>query len=204
MSVNWDFNLRRALVSLCNSLTQYIDTETRTGERHEYYRGELFAMVGGTPQHALIIANFLREASQLLKNSSCVAYSGDLRIKIEPTGLYTYPDASIICGRLELDEDVPNTVLNPCVLVEVLSDSTEKYDRGKKAANYRNIPSLQALLLISQDRPLVECFTRQATGGWMLTEARQLQDAVDIEPIKISIALAELYRNLEFTGPSLD
>jgi Uma2 family endonuclease len=180
------------------SFSQYLDYESTTGEKHEYYRGEVFAMVGGTPRHALIATNFLREASERLKDSRRIAYSGDLRIKVDPSGLYTYPDASVVCGELELDKEVPNTVLNPTILVEVLSDSTESYDRGRKSSHYRRIPSLQALVLISQDRLLVECFTRHESGGWLLTESRQLTESLALGPIGISIPLAELYRNVRF------
>ncbi|MFM8572320.1 MAG: Uma2 family endonuclease, partial [Pirellula sp.] len=129
---------------------------------------------------------------------SCVPYNSDLRIRVNPSGLYTYPDASIICGELEVDPETPNTVINPVVLVEVLSDSTERYDRGDKAAFYREIPSLRALVLISQDRPFVECFTKQNTGGWLLTEARNLNESLVIEPVGISMPLSEIYRNVNF------
>ncbi len=108
------------------SLSQYVEEEIRTGVKHEYYRGEVFAMVGGTPRHALIATNFLRESSMALKERPCVPYNSDLRIKIEESGLYTYPDASIVCGELQLDAEVPTAVLNPTVLLEVLSDSDGK------------------------------------------------------------------------------
>jgi Uma2 family endonuclease len=180
------------------TLTQYLEHELRTGEKHEYYRGEIFAMVGGTPRHSLIATNFLRESSESLKDRPCVAYNGDLRIMVDPDGLYTYPDASIICGELEIAPETPNTVKNPSVLVEVLSESTEAYDRGDKSAFYRSIPSLKALVLIAQDHPHVECLTRQATGGWLLTEFRSMNDALILEPVGISIPLAEIYRNVKF------
>jgi len=180
------------------TLGQYLEYELKTGEKHEYYRGEIFAMVGGTPRHSLIATNFLRESSGSLKDKPCVAYNGDLRIMVDPAGLYTYPDASIICGELEIDPDTPNTVKNPTVLVEVLSDSTEAYDRGDKSAFYRSIPSLKALVLIAQSHPHAECFTRQTTGGWLLTEFRSLSDSLILEPVGISIPLAEIYRNVKF------
>jgi Uma2 family endonuclease len=121
------------------TLGQYLEHELKTGEKHEYYRGEIFAMVGGTPRHSLIATNFTGEARQRLGDKPCVPYNGDLRILVDPDGLYTYPDASIICGELEIDPETPNTVKNPSVLVEVLSESTEAYDRGDKAAFYRNV-----------------------------------------------------------------
>lgn len=178
--------------------SQYQEHESRTGQKHEYYRGEVFAMVGGTPTHSLIATNFTGEARQRLSGKPCSAYNADLRIKVDSVGLYTYPDASIICGPLELDADIPNSVKNPVVLVEVLSDSTEGYDRGQKATFYRTIPSLKALVLISQNQPHVECFTRQASGGWLLTEARALTESLVLDPIGISILLSEIYRNVQF------
>ncbi len=134
----------------------------------------------------------------MLKGKPCIAYTGDLRIKVDSAGLYTYPDASIVCGELQLDSEIPNTALNPTVLIEVLSESTERYDRGQKSAFYRTIPSLQVLVLISQDRPLVECFTRHTSGGWLLTDARQLDASLVLDSIGISIPLSELYRNVQF------
>ena len=183
------------------TLQEYLEQENRTGVKHEYYRGETFAMVGGTPRHALIATNVLRESSEALKGRPCVAYNGDLRIKVGPSGLYTYPDASIICGELELDGDLSDTVLNPTVVVEVLSESTEKYDRGQKSAHYRRIPSLQALVLISQARPLVECFTRHESGGWLLTEASEPGETLVLDPVGIAIPLAEIYRDVSFDPP---
>ena len=184
------------------TLADYLEFESRVGEKHEYYRGELFAMVGGMPRHSLISTNFLRESSESLKGKPCVAYNGDLRIKVEPVGLYTYPDASIICGELELDPEIPNTVLNPVVLVEVLSGSTEGYERGQKSSFYRSIPSLKSLVLIAQDRPHVECFTKQTNGGWLLTEARSLSEFLVLEPVAISIPLSEIYRSVQFDSQS--
>lgn len=183
------------------TLQEYLEQENRTGVKHEYYRGETFAMVGGTPRHALIATNVLRESSEALKGRPCVAYNGDLRIKVDPSGLYTYPDASIICGELELDGELSDTVLNPTVVMEVLSESTEKYDRGQKSAHYRRIPSLQALVLISQARPLVECFTRHESGGWLLTEASEPGETLVLDSVGIAIPLAEIYRDVSFDPP---
>jgi len=154
-------------------------------------------MTGGSPKHSLIAANFIGIARNALEGGPCVAYTGDLRIKVEASGLHTYPDASIICGDLELDETVSHTVLNPTVLVEVLSDSTEKYDRGTKSSNYRKIKSLKELLLVSQDQPLVECYKRTETG-WLLTEAAGLEASVYLASVTATLALSELYRSVNF------
>jgi Uma2 family endonuclease len=175
----------------------YWKVEKDSEIRHELFQGEIFAMTGGSPKHALIAANFIGIARNALEGGPCVVYTGDLRIKVKVTGLHTYPDASIICGELELDEAVPHTVLNPTVLVEVLSDSTEKYDRGTKSSNYRKIESLQELLLVSQDQPLVERYARTETG-WLLTEVAGLDASLNLESVKSTLALSDLYRAVSF------
>ncbi len=175
----------------------YWEVEKDSEIRHEFYEGEIYAMTGGSPRHALIAANFIRLAGTALEGGPCVVYTGDLRIKVNATGLHTYPDASIICGELELDETVPHTVLNPTVVVEVLSDSTEKYDRGTKSSNYRKIESLKELLLVSQNEPLVERYARTETG-WLLTETAGLDATLNLDCGGASFALSELYRAVNF------
>lgn len=179
----------------------YWELEKDSELRHEFYQGEIFAMVGGSPNHSLIAANFIGAVRSSLESGPCVVYTGDLRIKVEASGLHTYPDASIICGDLELDDTVPHTVLNPTVIMEVLSDSTEKYDRGTKSSNYRKIESLQELLLISQNAPLVERYTRTETG-WLLTEHSGVDESLNLESVNASLALSELYRAVNFEKPA--
>ena len=175
----------------------YWELEKDSEVKHQLYQGEIFAMTGGSPQHALIAANFIGIARVAIGNGPCVVYTGDLRIKVEETGLHTYPDASIFCDDLELDETVPHTALNPTVIVEVLSDSTERYDRGAKSTNYRKIESLQELLLISQNEALVERYTR-TESGWLLTEAAGLDSTIDLTSVEVSLPLAELYQSVDF------
>ncbi len=183
------------------TLAEYENLELQTGIKHQYLRGEVFAMVGGTPRHAQIAGNIIREGGNGLKGRPCVVYTADLRVKIESTGLYTYPDASIVCGPLELDAELLNTVLNPTVIFEVLSESTEKYDRGRKSIHYRQIDSLQELVLISQDRALVECYSRQDESRWMLVTLSRLEQELNLTSVGISIPLAEIYRNVVFDPP---
>jgi Uma2 family endonuclease len=183
------------------TLAEYEKLELQTGIKHQYFRGEVFAMVGGTPRHAQIAGNLIGEANQRLRAKPCVTYTADLRVKIESTGLYTYPDASIVCGPLELDADLQNTVINPTVIFEVLSDSTEKYDRGRKSIHYRQIASLQELVLISQERALVECYSRQDESRWMLVTLSDLEQELNLASVGISIPLAEIYRNVIFDPP---
>ncbi len=180
------------------TLTEYESRERLALTKSEYYRGEMFVMAGGSPEHSLVATNFTREAGNQLKGKPCVPYNSDLRVKIEATGLYTYPDASIVCGPPEMDSAVTGTVLNPSVIVEVLSDSTESYDRGKKSSHYRRLASLCELILISPTEPLVEMYTRRADETWSFIEYRAITDTLTIESVAVSIPLSEIYRNVTF------
>ena len=182
---------------------EYLVRERQASFKSEFYQGEIFAMEGGSPNHSLIAANFVREAGNALKDKPCAVFNSDLRVQVQSTGLYTYPDATIVCGELEFDDEQRDTVINPTVIIEVLSDSTEKYDRGKKSNHYRQIASLKELVLISQDRPNIERFTRQPNGDWMFHEERELSADFELKSIGISIAISELYRNVKFE-PSED
>jgi Uma2 family endonuclease len=177
---------------------QYLAQERVATFKSEFFAGEVFAMAGGTPNHSLIAANFAGEARGLLKGRPCKVFNSELRVKVNPTGLYTYPDASIVCGELQFDDGQEDTVTNPIVLVEVLSESTEKYDRGAKSGNYRRIASLKEIVLISQYETSVERFTRQENGGWLLVESQEMSDELRLESVGISIPLSELYRGVVF------
>jgi Uma2 family endonuclease len=175
---------------------EYLIRERQASTKSEFYQGEVFAMGGGSANHSLIAANFIREAGNALKDKPCAVFNSDLRV--QSTGLYTYPDATIVCGELEFDDDHRDTLLNPTVIVEVLSDSTERYDRGKKSSHYRQIASLKELILIAQDRPHVERFTRQASGDWLFHEQKEITAEFELKSLGISVAMSELYRGVKF------
>ncbi len=177
---------------------EYLIRERQASFKSEFYQGEIFAMGGGSANHSLIAANFVREAGNALKDKPCAVFNSDLRVQVQSTGLYTYPDATIVCGELEFDDDQRDTVINPTVIVEVLSDSTEKYDRGRKSKHYRQIASLKELILISQDRPNIERFTRQPNGEWLFHEQRDLSENFELKSLGITVAISELYRNVTF------
>jgi len=185
------------------SAAEYLATERKATAKSEYFDGEIFAMSGGSPSHSLIAANFIGESQQGLKGKPCSVYTSDLRVKVDLSGLYTYPDATIACGELEFDDDQQDTLTNPIVVVEVLSQATESYDRGRKSANYRTIASLQEIILIAQDRPHVERYVRQETGGCLLLEQTELEGTFDVGAAAISIEMRELYRDVSFP-PELD
>jgi len=180
------------------TLAEYEARERTALTKSEYYRGEMFAMAGCSLEHSLIATNFLGEARQLLKGKPCVPYNSDLRIKVEASGLYTYPDASIVCGPPQMDSEVAGTVLNPSVIVEVLFESTESYDRGKNSSHYRRLASLRELILISPSEPLVEMYSRRADETWSFIEYRSMSDTLVIESVGVAIPLLEIYRNVAF------
>ncbi len=179
---------------------EYYDLERAAEYKSDFYAGEIFAMAGGSVRHSLICTNLLREVGNRLKGTPCVAYESNLRLKNKVTGLRNYPDASVFCGPLEYDEEDPytETVTNPTVLFEVLSRSTEAYDRGFKAEQYRRIPSLRAHVLVSQKEPHVEIFFRQPAGPWLFQEESGMTATLTIPAIGIELPLAEIYTGVDF------
>lgn len=149
----------------------YVTAEAESATKHEWLRGEVYAMAGGTPEHARLAMSVGGELRALLRGRPCSVYSADLRIKVEATELSTYPDVSIVCGKPELAADDANAVVNPSAIVEVLSDSTEAYDRGEKFAHYRRIPSLREYVLVAQRERRIEVHRINAAGHWELHEA---------------------------------
>lgn len=181
---------------------EYLEIERAAEFKSEFFDGEMFAMAGGTPQHSLIGTNLGREFGNRLANSRCVAYNADLRIKVMASGLCTYPDLSVICGPLQFAEGTDDTVVNPTALVEVLSSSTEAYDRGRKFEHYRQISTLQEYLLVSQTEPRIEQFVRQSDGRWLLNEALGMEKKLELPSLKITIALSEIFAKVNFVpGP---
>lgn len=182
------------------SAEEYYDLEEEEAYKSEYYDGEIFAMAGGSPEHSLIVMNLLRELGTRLKGKTCTPYDGNLRIQIPATGLITYPDVSVFCKKLEFDpkDKRQQTAINPTVLIEVLSKSTESYDRGKKSENYRQLESLKAYILVSQTSPHIELYERHGDGFWFLTEAKGLDQEIPIKPLGLKLPLAEVYDRIKF------
>ncbi|MBK8095143.1 MAG: Uma2 family endonuclease [Verrucomicrobiaceae bacterium] len=182
------------------SAEEYYDLEEEEAYKSEYYDGEIFSMAGGSPEHSLIVMNLLRELGTRLKGKTCTPYDGNLRIQIPATGLITYPDVSVFCKKLEFDpkDKRQQTAINPTVLIEVLSKSTESYDRGKKSENYRQLESLKAYILVSQTSPHIELYERHGDGFWFLTEAKGLDQEIPIKPLGLKLPLAEVYDRIKF------
>ena len=178
---------------------EYLAFERAAETKHEYYAGQIFDMAGTTRQHSLISSSIVSLLNTQLRGSPCETHGSDLRVAVDRTGLYTYADVLVVCGEPEFVDDQLDTVLNPTVIVEVLSDSTEKYDRGDKFRHYRRSESLQEYLLVSQSRALIERHARRENGEWLLTEASGLEDVLDLPSINCRLPLAEVYDRITFT-----
>ena len=168
------------------------------GVKSEFYDGEMFAMAGGTRRHSLIGTNLTIEFGNKLRGHRCRPYNAELRVKIEATGLFTYPDLSVVCGKPVLLDQGMDTLINPTLLAEVLSESTESYDRGKKFQHNQQISSLKEYLLISQDEPRIEQFVRQGDDQWLLRETLGMQSKLTLPSLDITISLAEIFADVEF------
>lgn len=149
---------------------EYLAFERASTEKHEFADGEIFAMSGGKGPHANVAANIIGSFTAALRGRSCRTYTSDMRVHIPSSDRFVYPDASVVCGRPQYKDEHIDTLLNPRVIVEVLSPSTEAYDRGDKFANYRTIPSLKHYIMAAQDKPYVEVYTREDDGSWNLRE----------------------------------
>ncbi len=144
----------------------YVQLEANSPIKHEYLAGQIYAMAGGTPEHAALAAVVTAKLASALEGGRCRVYSSDLRIRVLKTGLATYPDVSVVCGPREVDPEDKNSVTNPTLLVEVTSKSTEEYDRGEKFDHYKAIPSLREVVLVSHREPSIEVRRRQDDGAW--------------------------------------
>ena len=177
---------------------EYLVRERRAEFRSEYYRGEAFAMAGASFEHSLIKDNLAGETRSQLKEGPCRVVTSDMRVKISATGLYAYPDVVIVCGKPEFEDAHVDTLLNPKVIVEVLSDSTEKYDRGFKFGHYRQIPSLEEYVLIAQDRTSIDRYVRRGDGSWLLTPFEDPAGTFQFDSVAVRVPLREIYRGVTF------
>ncbi|HMA36345.1 MAG TPA: Uma2 family endonuclease [Chloroflexia bacterium] len=171
---------------------EYLAHERQADYKSEYIAGQIVAMSGVSREHSLINMNLARVLSTQLLDRPCEAHASDLRVKVSAQGLYTYPDITVVCGEPQWEDAQVDTLLNPTLIVEVLSPSTEAYDRGAKFGYYRALPSLQEYLLVAQDRMLVEHFVR-ADAGWLLTDPAAV---IQLPAIGCTLPLAEVYRKV--------
>ncbi len=180
------------------TIDEYLKIERAAKTKSEYFNGEMFAMAGATRNHQVICDNLIFSLKNQFKNKPCIAFGSDLRIKVNKSGLYTYPDISALCGKELFDDANKDTLTNPQLIIEVLSDSTEAYDRGKKFALYRQIEPLKEYVLVSQSNKKIEKFEKNDTGFWTLSETNSDNDILYLSVIGCQLSVEEVYSNVEF------
>ena len=180
---------------------EYLMLERQADFKSEYLDGQIIAMVGATREHNLIAGNVFASVHAQLGKRPCEVYQNDLRVGVNPRRLYSYPDVVVVCGKPQFEDDQLDTLLNPTLIVEVLSKSTEEFDRGEKFRRYRTLVSLQEYLLIAQQEYRLEQYTRQADGSWRLVEFDQLSDRVSLSSIDCHLLLADVYEKVTVGRP---
>ena len=178
---------------------EYLALERKAITKSEYLNGHIYAMAGASREHNLITVNISSGLNVELREQPCEVYANDMRLKISPTGLFTYPDVAVVCGEPHFEDTHLDTLLNPIVLFEVLSASTEAYDRGEKFAYYRRLESLQEYILVAQDRVRVEHYLRQGEQ-WLLTELSDLDKVLHLGSIDCDLSLREIYAKVKFSA----
>lgn len=184
-----------------HSFAEYLALEEASLEKNEYFEGQILAMAGGTPEHSYMGGQVQFELKRQLIGKPCTTFTSDLRVRVPETGLCTYPDLSIVCGPLVRDPEDRNTVTNPTVLVEVLSPSTERYDRGEKFEHYQKIPSLQDYVLVSVLTQKVEVFSRNADGSWRYTRSGPGEQA-QVPSVGVTLSVDALYDGMPVDRPT--
>ena len=180
---------------------EYLELERKSEIRHEYIDGEIFEMAGAGKRHNQILANLVRLIGNLILERDCNIYASDMRVKIPIPEKYTYPDIVGICGNEEFEDENEDTLLNPLLLIEILSKSTEAYDRGTKFEFYQTIESFNEYILVTQEPFRVEQFIRQDKNTWTYLEFRQPEDILTMESISCEISLRDIYHKVEQKFP---
>ena len=177
---------------------EYLRRERLAEFKSEYLNGEIFAMTGASRQHNRITINISSSLNIQLKGRPCETYAVDMRVKVRASGLYTYPDVAVVCGDPQFEDEYVDTLLNPTLLVEVLSQSTERYDRIAKTSYYRTIDSLAEHLLVAQDEIRLEQYVKRPNGQWLLSEYRELEGVVELTSIGCELSLRDVYDRITF------
>jgi Uma2 family endonuclease len=176
---------------------EYLERERRAEYKSEYIAGEVLAMAGASREHNLISTNILVEFVTQLRGHSCEAYGSDMRVRIGLAEKYVYPDVTVVCGKPQFEDKHLDVLLNPLLIVEVLSPTTERYDRGTKCAAYRNLESVQECLLVSQNTVRVDHYVRQPSGEWVIRQFNRLEDSIRLVSVPAVLKLSEVYRQVD-------
>jgi Uma2 family endonuclease len=182
------------------SEAEYLAFERDNQIKHEFLDGEVYAMSAASEAHNLITTSTIAALYSQLRGRPCKTYPSDMRVRTPATRPYVYPDITVVCGEAQFDDDQRDILLNPTLVIEVLSPHTERYDRGKKFQHYRELESLQEYVLIAQDSPHIERFVRQEDGLWQFSEATGLEAALELSSIGCTLALVEVYEQITFAA----
>jgi Uma2 family endonuclease len=177
---------------------EYLAIEDQADYKSEYHQGEIFAMAGGSRNHSVICVNVIRRLSEAVDDKDCIVFDGNMKLDIHKANAILYPDSMVVCGEVEFYQNRTDAVGNPSLIVEVISPSTESFDRGKKFQLYRGIPSFQEYLLISQYSPTVERFVKQAENRWLYSVSNGLDGRVAIQSVGCELSLDHIYRKVAF------
>jgi Uma2 family endonuclease len=177
---------------------EYLQLERKAAYKSEYYTGEIFAMSGASRAHNIVVINVATALNTQLENRECEVYASDMRVRTPDTAMYTYPDVIVVCGQPQFEDAEVDTLLNPTLIIEVLSPSTETHDRTKKFADYRQIESLKEYILIAQRECRVTQYIKQPDGMWLFQEAGSLDEMVHLASVNCDLALESVYRKVAF------
>jgi Uma2 family endonuclease len=181
------------------TMEEYIEFDKNAEGRYEYFDGEVFAMAGGSPEHTRISGNIFGTLRERLRGTSCEAFTADLRLKVPAALPYRYPDVSVVCGEAQYEEvQGVKLLLNPVLLVEVLSSSTAEYDLGEKFTEYKSVASFQEYLVVSQTRPFVIRYFRHPNGFWVRHDLEGIESEVLLESLNVALPLTEIYERMNF------
>ena len=181
------------------TMEEYIEFDKNSIDRYEYFEGEVFAMAGGSPEHTRISGNVFATLREKLRGTPCEAFTSDLRLKVPAALPYRYPDVSVVCGEAQYEEvQGVKLLLNPVLLVEVLSSSTAEYDLGEKFTEYKSIPSFREYLVVSQTRPFVIRYFRHPNGFWVRHDIEGVESEVLLESLNVTLLLSEIYERMNF------
>ncbi len=180
------------------TVAEYLALEEAAEYRSEYFEGEIFAMAGGTENHNLIVGNSITQLNLHLAEKPCRVYPSEIKVRIENSKAYHYPDVTVACEHFEFEDEKRTLLTNPLILIEVLSDSTADFDRTKKFTRYRQISSLREYVLISQTEPSIDVFYKTDGGFWRFDNYTGLDEVMELRAIGIQVKLVDIYRRVEF------
>ncbi|MEL6653861.1 MAG: Uma2 family endonuclease [Bacteroidota bacterium] len=181
----------------------YLAVEKEPGNKYEYHNGMITAMAGGTPEHGMITMNIGRALGNALEKEPCSVLSSDVKVRIEVSNRTFYPDVSVVCGEIQKSERDVNAIINPKLIVEVLSESTASFDLGEKFAHYRKLTSLEQYIIISQESPLVHTYYRTQDGTWEIQTFAEAKEKIELKSIRATIEMADIYRRVSGIDPSV-